>query len=218
MITKGGLKNFKCQKIHLWTFATKWNLLFQSKIWSAWRQFLSKFEFLCNLQACIRCKHSSIQTFNEMLFAIGRSIVVLVLHILIMAINIVLKKLITWLTDNKMQTIMLDFKNLCKMPSIMGAINGTHISIAKPISVFLKDYYYHKTRGYNIVAQVVVDSKKRFLDVFVGLFRNVNDSYVLRKSKLYQCAIRRGLFDIAIGPQDWMFPYILGDKGYPLFS
>jgi hypothetical protein len=84
----------------------------------------------------------------------------------------------------------------------MGAINGTHISIAKPIIVFLKDYYYHKTRGYDIVAQIVVDSKKRFLDVFVGLFRNVNDSYMLRKSKLYQCAIHRGLFDMAIGPQD----------------
>jgi hypothetical protein len=53
---------------------------------------------------------------------------------------------------------------------------------------------------------------------FVELLRNVNDSYALRKSKLYQCAIHRGLFDMAIGSQDGVFPYILGDKGYPLFS
>jgi hypothetical protein len=55
---------------------------------------------------------ANILTCNEMLFAIGLSIVVLVLHIVITTINIVLKKLITWLEGNKMQTIMLDFKNV----------------------------------------------------------------------------------------------------------
>lgn len=104
------------------------------------------------------------------------------------------------------------------MPIVMGAINGTHISIAKPIGVFLKDFYYHKIGGYNIVAQVMVDSQKRFLDVFVGLLKNVNDSYALRKSKLCQCAIHGGIFDMATRSQDGIFPYILGDKGYPLFS
>jgi hypothetical protein len=42
----------------------------------------------------------------------------------------------------------------------MGAINGTHISIAKPIGFFLRDYYYHKIACYNIVAKVMVDSQK----------------------------------------------------------
>ncbi len=65
----------------------------------------------------------------------------------------------------------------------MGATNATHISIAKSIGVFLKDYCYHKIGGYNVVAQVMVDSQKRFLDVFVGLLKNVNDSYVLKRSK-----------------------------------
>ncbi len=46
------------------------------------------------------------------------------------------------------------------MPSVMGAINGTHISIAKPIGFFLRDYYYHKIACYNIVAKVMVDSQK----------------------------------------------------------
>jgi hypothetical protein len=45
---------------------------------------------------------ANILTCNEMLFAIRCSIVVLVLHIVIMAINIVLRKLITWLAGNKM--------------------------------------------------------------------------------------------------------------------
>ncbi len=45
---------------------------------------------------------ANILTCNEMLFAIGLSIVVLVFHIVIVAINIVLRELITWLVGNKM--------------------------------------------------------------------------------------------------------------------
>jgi len=44
------------------------------------------------------------------------------------------------------------------MLNIMGAIDGTHINITKLANVFSKDYYYHKTRGYNIIVQVMVDS------------------------------------------------------------
>ncbi len=50
-----------------------------------------------------------------------------------------------------------------------------------------------------MVAQVVVDNQKRFMDVYVGLLRNVVDFHVLKKSKLYQCAIHGGFFDMAIG-------------------
>jgi len=70
-----------------------------------------------------------------------------VFHEIVMTINVVFKKLITWPMGDKMQSI----KNLCGMPSVMGAIDGTHICIAKPIGVFLKDYYYHKTEGYNML-------------------------------------------------------------------
>jgi hypothetical protein len=46
---------------------------------------------------------------------------------------------------------MIGLKNLCGMSSVMGAIDGTHIYIAKPIGAFLEDYYYHKTKGYNML-------------------------------------------------------------------
>jgi hypothetical protein len=35
---------------------------------------------------------------------------------------------------------------------VQGAIDGTYISIVKPFS-HPKDYYYHKTSGYNVMAQ-----------------------------------------------------------------
>jgi hypothetical protein len=59
---------------------------------------------------------------------------------------------------DKMQIVMLDLKNWCKMPNIMGDVDGTFTNITKLPNVFWKDYYYHKTKGYNIKAQIVLDS------------------------------------------------------------
>jgi hypothetical protein len=92
----------------------------------------------------------NILTYSELL-TIGHSIVGLVFHEVVMTINVVFKKLITWPMDDKMQSIMMGLKSLCGMPSVMGAIDGTHICIAKPIGVFLEEYYYHKTEGYNML-------------------------------------------------------------------
>jgi hypothetical protein len=94
-------------------------------------------------------------------------------------------------TGDKMQVVMFDLKNWCGMPNMMGVIDGTHISITKQFGAYSEDYFFHKTRGYSVVAQSVVDNQKRFMDVYVGLLQNVNDSCVLRKSKLYQCAIHK---------------------------
>ncbi len=33
---------------------------------------------------------------------------------------------------------------MCGIPSVQGAMNGTHISIVKPQGAFVEEYYYHK--------------------------------------------------------------------------
>jgi hypothetical protein len=104
---------------------------------------------------------------------------------------------------DKMQVVMLDFKNWYGMPNVMGVIHGIHICITKPTSNFSKHYYYHKTKGYNIMAQVVVDNQKKFMDVFVGLLGSVNDLCVKEIKLVSMC--------IAWGP-----PYLLGSKDYQL--
>jgi hypothetical protein len=45
---------------------------------------------------------------------------------------------------------------------VMGAIDDTHIFVSKLYGAFLEKYFYHKTKGYNIGVQVVVDIKKKF--------------------------------------------------------
>jgi hypothetical protein len=39
----------------------------------------------------------------------------------------------------------------------------------------VEDYFYHKTRGYSIVAHAIVDVRRRFINIFVGLLGNIND-------------------------------------------
>jgi hypothetical protein len=63
----------------------------------------------------------------------------------------------------------------------------------------------------------MVDSQKRFLDVYVRLFRSVNGSHVLRKFRLYHCALHGGFFDMDAGSQDALPPYLFENKG-PLLS
>ncbi len=118
---------------------------------------------------------ANILTCNE-LFATRRSIVGLVFNEVVIIINIMFKKLIIWHVSDKMQFVIMGFKNFCDMPSVMGAIDGAHICIVELVGVFSKNYYYHKTRGYNIVAEVVVNSWKRILDIYVGLLGSVNES------------------------------------------
>ncbi len=156
------------------------------------------------IEICISCamyklaQGANTLTCSE-LFAIGWSFVAFVICKVVMAINLVCRKLITWPMGDKMQAVMFDLKTWCGMPNVIGAIDGTHISIAKPSNFYYKDYFFHKIMQYNVVAQVMFASQKRFMDVYVGLIGSVNDFGVLRKSRLYQCAIHRGLFDMAIG-------------------
>ncbi len=109
-------------------------------------QFLCKFINGANYSTC-----------NEF-FVVGKSIMFLVLHEFVYAINYMYRGLIYLLKGLAMILVMEKFMELCGLPNIKGVINGTHISITKPQGGFIKDYYYHKTRGYSVMAQIMVDT------------------------------------------------------------
>jgi hypothetical protein len=69
-----------------------------------------------------------------------------------------------------------------------------------------------------LVAQAVVNSQKRFMDVYVGLLGSVNDCHALKKSKLYQHAIHEVSFTWLLGHMMESPPYLLGVEGHPLLS
>jgi hypothetical protein len=69
-----------------------------------------------------------------------------------------------------------------------------------------------------MVAQVVVDLKKLFTNVYVGLPGFVNDQRVLCCSWLWQQVGHSGLMSTDSGYQEEVTSDLLGDKGYPLLS
>ncbi len=55
-----------------------------------------------------------------------------------------------------MQNVTKGFQDFYGLSHCHGTIDDTHFTISKPNKAFLKDYYYHKWSGYNIVSQLVL--------------------------------------------------------------
>ena len=148
------------------------------------------------------------------MFAIGRSIVCLVLREVVQAINVALRSEIAWPSRKKILEIEAGFQQLCGLPGVVRAIDGTHISISKPRESPI-DYFYFKSGGYSLNCQAVVDSNNRFLDLFLGMPGSTNDSRVLCRSTLYHRRMHGSLWDSTLSFQGFS-PNLLADSGYPL--
>jgi hypothetical protein len=148
------------------------------------------------------------------MFAVGKSTCSAILRDIVRAINDCLHHEISWLTGERLHQMQRDFQELCGLPAIVGAIDGTHISIIKP-RYGVEDYYYFKSGGYTLNCQAVVDSNKWFLDLYLGMPSPTNDAKVLRRSSMYRMGMAENLFDARYAV-DGFTPYLLDDSGYPL--
>jgi hypothetical protein len=97
---------------------------------------------------------------------------------------------------------------------VVGAIDCTYIHIAK-LTKGSEDYFYFKSGGYTLNCHAVVDSRKRFLDLYLEMSGSTNDARVLRQFTLYHLAMHENLFDVHYN-MDGFPPFLLGDSGYPL--
>jgi hypothetical protein len=68
--------------------------------------------------------------------------------------------------------------------------------IFKPFKPFANDYYYYKSGGYNVIAQAMVDCNKQFIDLFLGLYGSMNDSWVLQKYSFYNKTMYQNLLHL----------------------
>lgn len=148
------------------------------------------------------------------MFAIGRSTVSIILREVVHGLNVVLKHEMQWPRGERLNSIVGDFHSLCGLPAVAGAIDGTHFGIKKP-RIGSVDYYYFKSGGFAISCQAVVDSSKRFLDIYVGMPGSTNDSRMLRRSTLFSRG-QGGTLWTADSSFDGFSPFLLGDAGYPL--
>ncbi len=117
-------------------------------------------------------------------FIIRKSIVHLVLHKFVHAMNKIFKNQVRWVEGNNLLHVMEGIKELSNLPSIQGAIDVVQIHIQKLKAIFVGDYYTFKSKAYSLHLQAIVDHKKRFLDIFVYM----HGSKMLRLLSIYQKA------------------------------
>ncbi len=84
------------------------------------------------------------------LFAIGKSIMYLVLQNLIFSIHVVFKSQIQWPKEEDLAKVMMGFRTFYSLPFIHNAIYVTYIHIQKPWGAFVGDYFSFKSKVYNM--------------------------------------------------------------------
>jgi hypothetical protein len=80
------------------------------------------------------------------MFAVGKSIVSMILREVVNGINEALRHEISWLLGNKLRETQEEFRRLCGLLAILGTIDGMHISISKP-KYGPTDYFYFRMGG-----------------------------------------------------------------------
>jgi hypothetical protein len=94
---------------------------------------------------------------------------------------------------------------------MQGIIDDTHVLITKFVIPSLEDYYYHKSKCYSMVAQVVIDSNDYYLMFSLVCHKMSMTPHILR-SRLYQQFQYNGVFDPSKGNGNRIPLYFLGEK------
>ena len=104
----------------------------------------------------------------------------------------------------------------CRIPQVMGALDGTHIEIEAPPTESKVDYFSRKQK-YTVNTQAVIGANLMFLHVATGFPGSIHDARMCRATSVFQEA-ENG--QILATPTDVINgyavrPLILGDSAYP---
>jgi hypothetical protein len=81
---------------------------------------------------------------------------------------------------------MEGLKDLSSLQGMQGAIDVAQIHIQKLKSnVFVTSYYSFISKAYSMQLQTIIDHRKQFLDVFMGMLGSMNDARVIHLSLIY---------------------------------
>ena len=118
--------------------------------------------------------------------------------------------------DAVLQEIVEGFRCRWGFPQAIGAIDGTHIAILKPVES--GSDYYNRKGYYSILMQALVDYRGIFMNINVGWPGKVHDARVFSNSSLFKKANDGTLLPsrpkLMNGVQVPLV--ILGDPAYPL--
>ena len=140
------------------------------------------------------------------LFGLGRSTVcTIVLETCKVITEFLLPKFVKMPQDESCKEVIDGFDRL-GFPQTVGAVDGTHISIIRPIED--ASDYYNRKGFHSIIMQGTVDHRGIFINVYIGWPGRVHDAQVFKNSDLYKKASRGQLLP------DW--PKYYGHVKVPL--
>ncbi|CAB3228785.1 unnamed protein product [Arctia plantaginis] len=107
---------------------------------------------------------------------------------------------------------MTEFQELFNMPNTLGAVDGTHISIAKPSinhPTAPGNLFYNRKGFYSINCQIVCSAKGKIIGLNPNFPGSTHDAAIWRASTINHFLKSNFLS----GERN---QWLLGDKGYPL--
>lgn len=116
---------------------------------------------------------------------------------------------ITWPAPNECNNIAARIEGKCRIPGIVGALDGTHIPIKQPTDNAVD--FYNRHQQHSIILQAVCLDNKTFTDVCIGMPGRLHDARVFRNSPLYEKLISNP-------PLLPAHQHILADSAYPLMQ
>ncbi|XP_054473334.1 putative nuclease HARBI1 [Anoplopoma fimbria] len=153
--------------------------------------------------------HDSSYSVVSRAFNVPKSTVCRLVHSGVEKIAALRQEVIKLPTAGALDEVGQSFAQLANSPVFsrcVGSLNGSHVRIKTPPGPGGQDYLNRKLFP-SIQLQAVCDGKGPFINTFVGYPGSVNDTRVLKNSKIYKEALY---------PPSGFF--ILGDGGYPCMA
>ena len=84
-------------------------------------------------------------------------------------------------SEDDWRLVSEEFRSQWNFPHCLGAIDGKHVSIKKPVGS--GSFYFNYTKFFSIVLMAVVNAKYEFLMVDVGINGRVSDGGVINQTE-----------------------------------
>ncbi|XP_055616627.1 putative nuclease HARBI1 isoform X2 [Toxorhynchites rutilus septentrionalis] len=116
---------------------------------------------------------------------------------------------------------VVDFQNIWQMPNTVGAIDGIHVTIKKPINS--GSSFFNYKQHHSIVLLAVVDANYKFVFIDVGSKGRFPDGNIFDNCILKRKMMNRQLHLPELkglpGREDIVVPYVIvGDAAFPLME
>lgn len=105
----------------------------------------------------------------------------------------------------------------CQLPQVVGALDGTHITITAPVGQNPVDYF-DREHNYSVILQAVVGEDMMFLDTAMGYPGSMHDARVLRCSDIFRRAENNDILKepVILKNNCAIRPFLIADGAYPL--